>query len=521
LIVAAVIGLTTPRTVAAQKRRSAHVWWVSYAGVLGLTICVAGLGYLTAPAPLSLGVLVLFVLLAAVVARPELGLWFIAFFGVAGDPITVQWYPFAKTMSTPQSMLYVSNAAIVYPNELLVAAALLGWILRMAATRRWELHRGALFRPMMTFGFFLFVGLVVGLARGGNPTVALWEVRPLLLLVAIYVVATNLVRTPAAFRRLWSALMAGVFVDAVFAIVYYNGLPAVSRAQADHLGDHSAALHANAFFILMAAMGVMAARSTRRLVLMLLVTPIVGYAYILAERRAAFVGLVMAMVMLEVMLYHRRRRAFLYTAPLLALVFGGYLLAFWNVDKGAGFPAQAVKTVIAPGQLSEDDKGSDLYRSIENYNVVFTIRTQPLTGIGFGQQYLRPIPNADITFAQWWEYRSHNAVLWIWMKTGLGGFLAMLYLFTAAIRHGTRRLMRVLPSYDGALLLTSVLFVVMFAVFAYVDIVWDTESMIFLGIAFAGIASDILGEPRGETAPSGPKSRWGRSFGRPGARLRF
>jgi O-antigen ligase len=229
----------------------------------------------------------------------------------------------------------------------------------------------------------------------------------------------------------------------------------------------------------------------------------------------------MGMVMLEVMLYHRRRHAFWYAAPLLALVFGGYLLAFWNTEKGAGFPAQAVKTVVAPGELSEDDKGSDLYRTIENYNVVYTIRTQPLTGIGFGQQYLRPIPNADISFAQWWEYRSHNAILWIWMKTGLGGFLAMLYLFTAAIRHGTRRLMRVLPGYDGALLLTSVLFVVMFAVFAYVDIVWDTESMIFLGIAFAGIASDILGEPRGETAPSGPKSRWGRSFGRPGARLRF
>lgn len=499
MIVAAVIGLSTPLTVGAQKRRSAHIWWLSYAAVLGLSVCVGALGYLTAPAPLSLGALVLFVLLAAVVARPELGLWFIAFFGVAGDPTSVPWYPFAKTMSTQGSMLFVSNAAVVYPVELLVAAIALGWILRMAATGRWELRRGALFRPMMTFGFFLVVGLVVGLARGGNRVVALWEARPLLLLVAIYVVATNLIDSPAAIRRLWSALMAAVVVDSVFAIAYYHGLSALARAQSDHLGDHSAALHANTLFVLMAAMGVMAARSTRRLVLMLLVTPVVGYAYILAQRRAAFVGLVIGMVMLGVMLYRRRRRAFWRVAPLVALVFGGYLLAFWNSEHDAGFPAQAVKTIVAPGQLSKEDQGSDLYRTIENYNVVFTIRTQPLTGIGFGQQYLRPIPNADITFAQWWEYRSHNAVLWIWMKTGLGGFLAMLYLFTSAIRHGTRRLMRVLPGYDGALLLTSVLFVVMFAAFAYVDIVWDTESMIFLGIAFACIASDRLGELPGES----------------------
>jgi O-antigen ligase len=176
------------------------------------------------------------------------------------------------------------------------------------------------------------------------------------------------------------------------------------------------------------------------------------------------------------------------------LIFVGYLGAFWNAtDGGAGFPAQAVKTIIAPGQLSEEDKGSNLYRAIENYNVVYTIRSQPLTGIGFGQQYLRPIPNADISFAQWWEYRSHNAILWIWMKTGAGGFLAMLYLFTSAIRHGTRRLVRIAPGFDGALLLTSVLYVVMYAVFAYVDIIWDTESMIFLGIALACIGSDLMG----------------------------
>ena len=54
-------------------------------------------------------------------------------------------------------------------------------------------------------------------------------------------------------------------------------------------------------------MGVMAARSRRRMVLMLLATPVVGYAYILrrtALRRSS--GLSSALVMLMVMLYRRR-----------------------------------------------------------------------------------------------------------------------------------------------------------------------------------------------------------------------
>jgi hypothetical protein len=489
---AAAIGLSTPFTAAAQKRRLARIWWLSYAGVLGLTVVIAAIAFLTAPAPLSLGVVLLIGLAAVILARPELGLWILTFFAVAGDWVTAPWYPVMQGMSSTRSMLFVSNSATVSPFELLLAATAGGWILHMAASRQWTFRRGALFRPVMVFSLFLVFGVVNGLARGGNRYVALWETRPLVALAVVYVLATNLCTGPASFRRLWSALMAAVVVDAAFAISYYFSLSSVARTDNQDLGEHAAALHANAYFVLLIAMGVMSARSRSRMVVMLIAAPIVGYAYILAERRSAFVGLVAGLTMLMVVLYRRRRPAFWYVAPCLALVFAGYLAVFWNSEGAPGFPAQAVKSVIAPGQLSDNDKGSDQFRVVENYNIVYTIRSQPLTGIGFGQQFLRPIPNADISFVQFWEYRTHNAVLWIWMQTGVGGFIAMLYLLAAAIRHGTRRVMCAAPGYDGALLLTSVVFVVMYAVFAYVDVAWDAESMVFLGIAFALIGNDAL-----------------------------
>jgi O-antigen ligase len=244
---------------------------------------------------------------------------------------------------------------------------------------------------------------------------------------------------------------------------------------------------------------------------MLLASPIVGYAFILSQRRSAFVGLLAGLMMLAVMLHRRRPRAFYYITPLAALVFSGYLAAFWNSDSSGGFPAQAVKTVVAPGQLNDEDQGSDMFRAIENYNIVYTIHSQPLTGIGFGQQFLRPIANADISFATFWEYRTHNAILWIWMKTGVGGFIAMLYLFAAAIRHGTRRLMTAPTGLDSALVLTSVVFVAMYAVFAYVDLAWDTESMVFLGIAFACIAREGL--PTDSERTSGERTTASRRAG--------
>jgi hypothetical protein len=488
LSVAAVLGLT-PATAVEQRRYCARTWWLSYASLMGLSAAVAALAFLTAPTPLSLALLCLLVMVAVVLVRPELGLWLIAFFAVVGDGAATKWYPFVKGMSDVESILFVGNSATVSPLEVVLVATAVGWILRMAATRRWELRRGSLFGPVMITGFFVVFGLVIGLSRGGNPYIALWETRPLFALVLIYLVGTNLLEGPASFRRVWSALMAGVVVDSIFAIAYFQGMSSIAREQADHLGEHSASLHANTFFVLLAAMGVMSARSTRRLVVMLLATPIVAYAYILGQRRSAFVGLVIGAVMVAGILYRRRRYAFWCIMPLVVMVFAGFIAAFWNTEGAVGFPAQAVKTVVAPGELTDKDRSSDQFRVIENYNIVFTIQAYPLTGVGFGQQYLRPIPNADISFSQWWEYRTHNSVLWIWMQTGVGGFIAMLYLIASAIRYGTRRLMHESVGYDGALLMTSVVYVVMYAVFAYVDIAWDIQSMVFLGIALACIAN--------------------------------
>ena len=73
-------------------------------------------------------------------------------------------------------------------------------------------------------------------------------------------------------------------------------------------------------------------------------------------------------------------------------------MAFWTSTGGIGFGAQALKSVIAPEQLSEADRNSDLYRQIEAYDIWYTIRSNELFGIGFGRRFLRPIALPDISF---------------------------------------------------------------------------------------------------------------------------
>jgi hypothetical protein len=168
----------------------------------------------------------------------------------------------------------------------------------------------------------------------------------------------------------------------------------------------------------------------------------------------------------------------------------GYLLMFWNSNSTIGLPAQAIKSVISQSNVSAADYSSNLYRTIENINLHFTIRQVPFTGVGFGKQFYVIIPMADISFFAWWQYLPHNAILWLWLKMGVFGFIATLFLVGYAVMTGARAL-RWLPNDDlGAIAFIATIYIVMHFTYTYVDIAWDIQSMVLLG-AMMGIVNSI------------------------------
>ena len=71
------------------------------------------------------------------------------------------------------------------------------------------------------------------------------------------------------------------------------------------------------------------------------------------------------------------------------------------------------------------------------------------------------------------------------MKLGFFGFAALLYLFARAVQFGARSAMQVRSGDHVAVTVAGLSYVVMFLVFAYVDIAWDARSTVFLGVALA------------------------------------
>jgi O-antigen ligase len=457
---------------------------VVYGAIIVLTLVMAAVGITRAPEPFPIALLVLILSCICAFFRPAAGIYVLVFLTMVGDAVTMPWWPFTKNMSSHESIFFVNDNIILSPLEVLAGVTLLAWLLRSVADPTWRFVRGRMFWPIMLFTGFVLFGFVRGIASGGDKRIAVFEGRALFYVLVMYLLVTNLLTTRRQYVRLVMVAMVGVSIQSIFSLVYYRGLPGAERASLESLGEHSATIPMNALFVLLIGAIVFKCSGWLRWTAFLLSIPVV-YAFILSNRRAAMVALFVGVIIIIAVLFQRRRRAFWILAPTTVLLGIGFVLATWNATGAIGLPANAVKTVLFPNELSARDSSSDLYRQIEAANLYFTIQSNRLFGVGFGQKFLQLIPMPDISFFEFWEYIPHNNVLWIWIKLGFFGFVAMLFMFGRGVQLGARSVTLIRSADHVAFAVVGLAYVVMFLVFAYVDIAWDARSTVFLGLSMA------------------------------------
>jgi len=469
-------------TVNAQRRRASLTWVLLFLGLLGLT-CIVGLLLLSGgprPNPAIIAALIIFAAAVAIFYEPRYGVYLTLFFALVGDNTMLPWYPFYKNLSSVESLFFLDKALIFSPLEIFLVLTTISWLGRAAMQRKLDFYSGPLFWPTMVFTAFVFVGLAYGLARGGDANIALWEVRPILYMPLMLVLVSNLVTKREHVSHLLWAIMIALLIEGIVGSLTYFLVLDGDLGRTDSLTDHSAAMHLNTIFIFGIAAWLYRASPVKRIILPLMVLPVL-FTYLAAQRRAAFVTLVVALIFVAIMLYKEHRQAFWLIVPPLALAGLLYLGVFWNSGGATAMPAQAIKSVIAENKASEQDRNSNNYRKIENYNSLVTIRSAPLTGVGFGNKFIVAVPMPDISFFEWWQYLTHNSIVYIWIKAGIGGFIAMLTLIGLSIMVGVRATLRMPRGDLKAAALLAVLYVIMHFIYAYVDISWDNQSMLYIG----------------------------------------
>ena len=121
---------------------------------------------------------------------------------------------------------------------------------------------------------------------------------------------------------------------------------------------------------------------------------------------------------------------------IVAVVSAAYFPAFWHSTSTFGQPARAIKSVISPDSR---DASSDLYRTQEDKNLEYNIRHAGLIGKGFGVQIDYALPIYDLRASDpELDYIPHNGVLYVLMRMGLLGGIAMWSLISAGIIAGCR-----------------------------------------------------------------------------------
>jgi hypothetical protein len=471
----------TPMTASEQLRRASRtqaVWIIVLAGVAVLT----GLTTLSGEVSPSLIAWIIYIAGAiAILREPRHGLYLSIFFTLIADKSLMLWYPFVSNFSSRESIMFISTAVKVSPLEVYLVLMFVSWLAHCHAQGKLNFNAGVMTGPVLIWIAFVAFGLGYGFSRGGNTTIALWEARPMFYMLAALVLVSNLVQTRQQVNRLiWLAMIA-ILIQGLVGLYTYLVILQGQASRIESIIEHAAAIRMDSLFVLLITAWMFKASRAKRFVLPIFAAGIF-VTYMVAQRRAAFVSLGMGLVAIGMVLFMVNRKRFWQVAPVVCVVLVLYMGAFWNNQGTLGLPVRAVKSMLISDSGNSQENSSNDYRVTENINNMFTIKAAPLTGVGFGRPFYIIAPLPDISFFEWWQYIVHNSIMWMWMETGIGGYFSMLVMIGLALVYGMQTTLRMPGGDMSAIALTAVTYIFMHFVYAYVDMSWDGQSMLYIGI---------------------------------------
>jgi hypothetical protein len=347
--------------------------------------------------------------------------------------------------------------------------------------------------PYLIFGVAVLIGEVNGLTHGGDFKLSLWELRPQVYGVAMFVMATLLIQSRSQVKILLAILLAGVTIKGGDGVVRYFFV--VGQELATRIGVNQA--HEDSYllglFLLALVIGLIWFRRPV-IVLLILVSPIVFTAIVVNHRRAGILGLGLEIAVAMVFAYivePRYRGALLKVGLVVAVLGVAFLAIFWHQQ--AGSIAELVRPIKSLVDPSARDLSSDNYRLAESANLRATFRTSPLIGIGFGHPYFVIYPQSGVAeFDPLWNIIPHNTVLWIPMRMGILGLVAFWTLVSMAIVEAIWVVRAVQDRFIRAGVVFALAAVIGVLFSGYVDV--DLESyrnMVVMGIMLAVISQAI------------------------------
>ena len=324
-------------------------------------------------------------------------------------------------------------------------------------------------RPMAVFCLLALGSIALisayGAATGGDVNQIYWQVHQLALIPVIGFLFQAALRGPRDHATLGLVIVAAALCKAAMAMWVRLTVHLPNGAKLSNATSHAdSILFACAVAIVLALL--LEAPTRKYLTLAALTLPPLAGGMIANNRRIVWVEVACVALLLYAMspwtrLKRAIGRAVVLSLPLLAL----YTAAGWHSGSRLFLPVQIARSVME----SKTDRSTET-REVENFNLLTTLRTSPLLGIGYGHEYIEVVKGDDISkFFPQYRYVPHNSLLGLWAFSGLAGFTGVWLMLVVCVFFAARAYHRSRAVKDRAAALACVAAVLVYALQCWGD----------------------------------------------------
>lgn len=374
------------------------------------------------------------------------------------------------------------------PLEILLVVVTLVVVLK-AVTRRRRIQANPLAVPVVIFAVALGTWLVYGLVSGGQANIALWELRSLAYFCLLIFVVPQVIESQRDVRLLMWIGIGAVGIKAIQGLWNFTVVLGSNVSDVRSITGHEDALFIAWMVVFLVALIVYRAALWQRIALVAL-SPVMAFTFVMTDRRAAYVALALGLIVLAALLLtDPSKRGPVIKTALVGLILFAFVVGIgWNDSGLLGHPARVVKSVVAPD--NKEDEDSSYYRRAEEVNLMHTIESNPIVGLGFGRpfQFSGEGGIVDVHFSLE-NVIPHDEILWIWAKMGTAGFALFWVMVGSMIAFGGVAFRTVHSPYLKAVAALVTCAVIMQIMVSYVDLqLTYARNMVFLAVLIGILA---------------------------------
>ena len=421
------------------------------ASALGVGI----VGWLVAPICILLGV---FAILRAPLRNTMLVLMFFALVleNPSEQPAYTKWStPFASVgaLMLAHFKVTIGFGPIGGMDVMLMAAIGAYYLQRRTLAKGIPTPKPMIRLAQLTYATIAFTFLI-GKMRGGQMQFAVWQMDRVMYLPTVFLLCQAAFSGAKDYLAVGKVALSASLIRAcqamwVRAVVPSTVDPETGESSLPYATTHNdSMLFAVGSVILVSLVLQRAGKKANHLVLWAL--PILIGGMLANHRRMVWVEIVLVFFTLylisETNAFKRNLNRFLlFSTPLLL----GYIAAGWGSGSGIFKPVKVLRSAV--------DSSADMstaWRDLENFNLVFTVRAFPLTGVGYGNGFweMWPMPAVDYDLER---YVPHNSILGLYCYGGYIGYLGITMLWVAGIFFAIRAYHRCKEPLQKAAALTS------------------------------------------------------------------